>query len=183
MFQSKKSPVTFAVLAALSSLSSQNVLAQSDTTELDPVVVTANNTPQRLSSVTANTVIIDQAEIEQKQYKTLADAIRQIPGLSTYSNGGLGTQTGLFLRGMSGKNILVLQNGMQLNDPTLTDGTTNFANILLDDVERIEIIKGPQSGVWGANASAGVINIITKKGGNQANVNFELGANNHRKLA
>lgn len=171
-------PLTLAIFSVLSVAQ-----ANDSSDKLNQVVVTANNTPQSLASVTANTTVITAEDIENHQYHTLQDALRQVPGLSTYSSGGLGTNASIFMRGMSGKNILVLQNGMQLNDPTLTDGTTNFANIMLDDVERIEIIKGPQSGVWGANASAGVINIITNKGGNRANVNTEFGSNNQKKLA
>ncbi|WP_024850927.1 TonB-dependent receptor plug domain-containing protein [Hydrogenovibrio kuenenii] len=175
----KKTPIALAIFSVLSTAHA----ADSAKTNLDSVIVTANNAPQSLKSVTSNTTVITAEDIESHQYQTLQDAMRQVPGLTTYSNGGLGTTTSLFMRGMGGKNILVLQNGMQLNDPTLTDGTTNFANIMLDDVERIEIIKGPQSGVWGANASAGVINIITKKGGKRASVNFEVGSNNRKKLA
>lgn len=175
----KKTPIALAIFSVLSTAHA----ADSTKTNLDSVIVTANNAPQSLESVTSDTTVITAEDIENHQYQTLQDALRQVPGLTTYSNGGLGTTTSLFMRGMGGKNILVLQNGMQLNDPTLTDGTTNFANIMLDDVERIEIIKGPQSGVWGANASAGVINIITKKGGKRANVNFEVGSNNRKKLA
>ncbi len=176
-----KTPLTTSLSLAIFSILSTAQAA--NTVKLDQVIVTANNTPQTLESVTANTTVITAEDIETHQYHTLQDAMRQVPGLSTYSSGGLGTATSIFMRGMGGKNILVLQNGMQLNDPTLTDGTTNFANILLDDVERIEIIKGPQSGVWGANASAGVINIITKKGGKRANANLEFGSNNQKKLA
>lgn len=169
-----KTPIALAIF----SICSASFAA--DDQNLDSVVVTANNTPQNIGSVTSNVTVITAEDIANHQYQTLQDAMRQVPGLTTYSNGGLGTTTSLFMRGMGGKNILVLQNGMQLNDPTLTDGTTNFANIMLDDVERIEIIKGPQSGVWGANASAGVINIITKKGGKRANANLEFGSNNQK---
>ncbi|MPQ75811.1 TonB-dependent siderophore receptor [Hydrogenovibrio sp. JE_KL2] len=172
-----KTPIALAIF----SICSASFAA--DDQNLNSVVVTANNTPQNIGSVTSNVTVITAEDIANHQYQTLQDAMRQVPGLTTYSNGGLGTATSLFMRGMGGKNILVLQNGMQLNDPTLTDGTTNFANIMLDDVERIEIIKGPQSGVWGANASAGVINIITKKGGKRANANLEFGSNNQKKLA
>lgn len=173
----KQTPLALAIFSVLSTAHA------ADNEKLNNVIVTANNTAQSLDSVTSNTTVITAEDIENHQYQTLQDALRQVPGLSTYSSGGPGTLTSVFMRGMDGHNIAVLKDGILLNDPSTPKGVANFENIMLDDVERIEIIKGPQSGVWGANASAGVINIITKKGGKRATVNFEVGSNNSKKLA
>lgn len=171
--------LTFSFLTVLFSTST---FAAKDNTTLSSVVVTANNTPQSAHSVTANMSVITQAEIEEKQYKTLDQALRQVPGISFTRNGGIGKATSVLMRGDSSKRILVLQDGVELNDPTSVAGAS-FENINLDDVERIEIIKGPQSGIWGSGAMAGVINIITKQGGNKASVNFEAGSYGYKKLA
>ncbi len=172
----KRSTLSLAILAALASPS---VLAN---TTLDPVMVTVNNTEQALHSVTSNVQIITKEQIEEKQYQTLTDALKTVPGISVKGSGGLGKATSIFMRGFDSKNVLILIDGIDLTDPSGLGGA-NLESIQLASVERIEIIKGPQSGVWGANASAGVINIITKKGGQQASVNVELGSNNTKKIS
>lgn len=151
--------------------------------ELNSVVVTANNTEQLIESVTANMTVITADEIEEKQYQTLADALKTVPGLSIKSTGGMGSATSIFLRGASSsdRHVLILIDGIEQTDPAGVG--TNVANIHLDNVQQIEILKGAQSGVWGANASAGVINIITKKGQKQASVLVEIGSNNSKKIA
>ncbi len=174
----KLSKLSAAILAAFSTSA---VFAEN--TSLDQVVVSANNTEQSQQSVTANMTIITAEEIAEKQYKTLSDALKTVPGISVKSSGGAGKQTSVFMRGYGSEHILVLQNGIVLNDSTTIGGATNFENLQLADVERIEIIKGAQSGVWGANASAGVINIITKKNQKIALINLEVGSNNTRTLS
>ncbi len=151
-------------------------------TKLEQVVVSATNTVQTLNTVTSNTVIISKEDIEAKQYHTLADALKTVAGITIKSSGGLGKSTSLFMRGSQTGHVLILQDGVDLTDAAGLGGA-HLENITLSNVERIEIIKGSQSGVWGANATAGVINIITKSGGSQASVNIELGSNNSRKIA
>lgn len=150
--------------------------------QLSEIVVTASNTEQTQRSVTANMSVITREQIETRQFKTVAEALNTLPGISTYSNGGLGSSTSIFMRGESSQRILVLLDGIPLNDPMNTSGA-HFQNLLIDNVERIEVIKGAQSGVWGSGAVAGVINIITKKGGEQVNVAFEKGTHNSQKLS
>lgn len=150
---------------------------------LDKIVVSANKTEQKTPSVTANITIITADEIEQKHYQTLDDALKTVPGLAIKKSGGAGQQTSIFVRGASSsdRQVLILQDGIELTDPS--GFGASIANIQLSSVERIEIIKGPQSGTWGANASAGVINIITKKGGKQASVNLKTGSFNTKQLS
>ncbi len=172
----KFSALSAAIFAALSSGS---VLA---TDQLDQIVVSANNTPQTLRSVTSNTVVITREDIEDKQYQTLADALKGVPGLTIKSSGGAGKTTSLFMRGDSTGHILILQNGIDLTDASGLGGSY-LETLSLSNIERIEIIKGTQSGVWGANATAGVINIITKSGRKQAEVNLEVGSHGTKKIA
>ena len=166
--------------AILASAIPNSVFAEK--TSLDQVVISANNIPQTLHSVTSNTVIITREEIEEKQYQTLSEALKTVPGLSINVSGGLGKTTSMFMRGDNNAHILLLQDGIDLTDAGGLGGAL-IENIQLTDIERIEIIKGSQSGVWGANATAGVINLITKKAGKQASVNLEFGSNNTRKLS
>lgn len=174
----KLSKISAAVLVAITSSS-----AIADATSLDNIVVSANNMAQKVDSVTSQITVISREDIEQKHYQTLGDAVKTIPGVSVKTTGGLGKATSIFIRGSSSsdRQVLVLIDGIEQTDPA--GFGANVANMLLSNVERIEVLKGPQSGVWGANASAGVINIITTKGQKMANVNIELGSNNTKKIS
>ncbi len=166
-------------IALLTAIASPAILAK---TVISPIVVTANNTEQTTHSVTANITIITAEDIQNRQHKTLGDALQTVPGLFIRSSGGLGTTTSINMRGLDGKNILILKNGIILNEPMGLSGA-NLNHIFLSDVERIEIIKGPQSGTWGADAVAGVINIITTQAQKTAMASFEAGSFGYKKLA
>lgn len=152
--------------------------------DLEPVIVSANHTQMSATSVTANSYVISAIDLADNHYTTVTDALKKVPGLIISRNGGLGGVTSIKMRGQTNKDVLVLINGIEMNNPMGTGGPI-YSNLLLSDVERIEILKGAQSGIWGANASAGVINIITKKAqlGTQTKVNVEAGSNNSKKLA
>lgn len=132
---------------------------------LDPIMVSASKTEQSLSTVTANATVITADELDEKHITTVAEALNLVSGISTVSNGGLGKSTSVFVRGFDSKRVLVLIDGIRYNDPTGLNGAP-FEHLMIADIERIEIVKGAQSGIWGADASAGVINIITKKAHN-----------------
>jgi len=151
-------------LVAISALVSCTQLQAEDSRsiQLEKVVVSAANTQQIEDDVTEDVTVITAEEIQERGYKTLKDALASVPGISFTSNGGFGQTTSVYLRGMNSKNTLVLIDGIRYNDVTSPNGEAQFSQIVLDNVERIEVIKGPQSGIWGADASAGVINIITK---------------------
>ena len=164
-------------LVAISALTASVSLNASESNSLDTLVVTATKTEQKLSDITANSIIIKSDMIEQKENITISDLLSQNSGISFVRTGGLGKTTDILLRGMSNNRTLVLIDGMRYNDPSSTNGA-NFANLMLTDIERIEIIKGAQSGVWGSDAVAGVINIITKKApiGFSSSINLEYGS-------
>ncbi len=151
------------------------------TTELKQVVVTANKTSQTLEQITSNVHIITSEEIEAKHYKSITEALNEVSGISFTRNGGLGTSTSVFLRGSSTNRVLVLIDGVRTNDPTSTAGS-DFSHIAMANIERIEIIKGAQSGVWGSDAAAGVINIITKDN-KITEVTTEIGSYGTQKLS
>ena len=145
---------------------------------LETITVTsATKTTQSIKDVTSNVDVITAQEIEEKKFTTVVEALNTLPGISFVSNGGMGNTSSVFLRGMDSKRILVLIDGVKYQDPSNTSGAA-FSHLMISDIERIEVIKGPQSGIWGADASAGVINIITKEAKNGVHVNFnsELGS-------
>jgi vitamin B12 transporter len=125
-------------------------------------VTTPYNTAQKLQDTTSNISVITDEDIKERGFSTLSQALNWVTGVEINHNGGFGTVSSIFLDGMSNKNILILVDGIRYNDPSNISGAS-IEHINLNDVQSIEILKGAQSGVWGADASAGVINIITKK--------------------
>jgi len=125
-------------------------------------VTTPSNTPQNIATTTTALEIINAHELHDREYINLNDALKSIGGVDIQSSGGVGTQSTVTIDGMSGKNILILIDGMSYNDPSTINNTSPLEHLLLDNIERIEILKGSQSAIWGSNASGGVINIITK---------------------
>ncbi len=152
--------------------------------ELSPIVVTsATKTEQSSKDVTSNFDIITKEELQERHFSTVPEAINTLAGINVISNGGLGKATSVFMRGFDSQRILVLIDGIRYNDFTGISGAI-FEHLMISDIEQIEIIKGAQSGIWGADANAGVINIITSsaKYGTLGKVNIEYGSFRTKKL-
>ena len=135
----------------------------------DETVVTATKTLNSIRNTGGSSVtVITAEEIKRSGQQSVEEVIKGTAGIDVASNGGPGTVTSVYLRGADPKNTLVLLDGVPLNDPA--DGTRapNMSNITVDNIERIEIVRGAVSFLYGSNASAGVINIITKKGSAKA---------------
>ncbi len=131
--------------------------------ELEPItVVSTNKTEHSIQNTTSSVEVITAEELEERGYQTVSEAINTIAGISVANSGGLGQQTTFFVRGADSGKVLVLLDGMRLNDPSTTDGRALLDSLTTANIEQIEIIKGGTSSIWGSNASAGVINIITK---------------------
>jgi len=159
---------------------STNLIAQEKLQDI--TVTSAINSEQNIKNTTSNIEVISAQEIEERHYTTITQALNSISGVNFTTNGGLGQTTSLYLRGMASNRVLVLVDGVRQNDPTGLSGA-DFANLMITDIEQIEVIKGSQSGVWGADASAGVINIITKSAQKGTHYHFlqEFGSFNHTK--
>ncbi len=142
-------------------LFSNQLLAQ-DVLELDDMVVTAGLQPISINDVASSITIITREEIEQKQVRYLSELLRDVPGFSVSQAGGAGSQTQIRVRGAEANQLLVLIDGIRANDPASGD-EFQYQLALTSNIERIEIIRGPQSATWGSDAMAGVINIIRKK--------------------
>lgn len=130
--------------------------------QLDEMVVTAGLAPISIRDVAGSVTVFTREDIEQRQVKYLADLLRDVPGFSVSQSGGPGTQTQVRVRGAEANQLLVLMDGIRANDPASND-EFQFQYALTADIERIEIIRGPQSATWGTDALAGVINIIRRK--------------------
>ncbi len=140
------------------------------------VQVTATKVALPGDHVGDDVTVITMEEIKEKGLTSIADVIQYATGVSISSNGGWGKQTSVFLQGLDSRDILVLFNGIPVNDPSNPSGAANFEWIDLNNVERVEILKGSQSSLYGSEAVGGVINIITKKAEkDELSVNIEGG--------
>ena len=130
--------------------------------ELDAVVVTASRTPERVDRVGGQITVLDAAAIEAQQTPIVSDILARTPGLSVTRNGGVGGATQVRIRGAESDQTVVLIDGAKLNDPSATGSGYNFANLMVGDISRIEILRGAQSVLWGSQAIGGVVNVITE---------------------
>ncbi|SEQ91580.1 vitamin B12 transporter [Nitrosomonas sp. Nm51] len=128
----------------------------------EPVTVTATRTAQTADAVLASMTIIDREDIERQQARSIHDLLRGAPGINIVNNGGPGKSTFMQMRGTETDHILVLIDGIKVGNAT--SGTTPFENIPIDQIERIEIVRGPRSSLYGSEAIGGVIQIFTRKG-------------------
>jgi vitamin B12 transporter len=134
----------------------------SDSVDLENVVVTASRVSQTRENTLGDITVINQAEIERAGNGSITDLLRLQPGVQINTSGGAGNSTNIFLRGTNSDHVIVLVDGLRINSATL--GTTSFENIPLSQIEKIEILRGPASSLYGADAIGGVIQIFTKKG-------------------
>ncbi len=140
------------------------LLAASEKTTLPEIKVLATRTNPKNTEASAITVI-DQEEIRKKNHFQVMELLREQVGISAVQTGSFGSSSSVFMRGANSDGTLVMIDGVQANSTTL--GSFNFSDLNLDNIERIEILRGAQSTLWGADAVGGVINIVTKKGTGQ----------------
>ncbi|MFK7897141.1 MAG: TonB-dependent receptor plug domain-containing protein [Myxococcota bacterium] len=130
----------------------------------EEMLVSANRAPTRRATVAGYTTVITAEDLESSVSTSLADALRFVPGLQVSGQGSRGGLTQLFLRGLDSNHVLVLIDGIRLNDQTNSrGGSFDPTTLSLADIERVEVIRGPRSSVYGSDALAGVINIISKQ--------------------
>ncbi len=120
--------------------------------------------------------VITSGDIEARQYAFVADALKEAPGVAVARNGAFGGFASVRMRGGASGQTLVVIDGVVVNDPSAPQGGYNFANLDVADIDRIEVLRGPQSLIWGADAIGGVVSIRTKGGGRGANASLEGGS-------
>jgi len=154
-------------------------LSTAEDAALEPMVVTATRTPTPLSQLGSSVTLITADDIERRQFQTLTDALKDVPGLMVVQSGVMGSQTSVFMRGTNSDHVLVLIDGVEMNDPSSPNGSFDFAHFLLDDIDSIEIVRGSQSVLYGADAIGGVIQIrtITGEGPVKIRGKVEVGMN------
>ena len=168
-----------AVLLALLLLVIPSASAEEKTT-FDEIVVTATRIEEPLGEISGSVTIVTQEDIQKMNAAFLPDVFRHISGLHVIQYGGAGKTASVLIRGGSSSHTLVLIDGIRMN--STTTGGFDFSGINVDDIERIEIVKGPQSTVYGSDAMAGVISIITKKGEGPGKADASLQAGSYETM-
>ncbi|MBI5006703.1 MAG: TonB-dependent receptor [Nitrosomonadales bacterium] len=152
-------------------------LAQAATDSLDEVVVTATRTEQALAQTLSHATVITRKDIETSQAADVPALLRNLAGVEVYQNGGIGKQSSLFMRGTNSSHTLVLLDGVRINSATA--GTTQIDQLMLDQIERIEVVRGNVSSLYGSEAIGGVIQIFTRRGKGVPSFNGGLGAGSY----
>ncbi|WP_231562380.1 TonB-dependent receptor plug domain-containing protein [Sphingomonas sp. 35-24ZXX] len=162
-----------AVLAAATPLHAQTA----DQDEADDIVVSASRIAQKRSETGQSITVVDKAELDRRQTQVLSDVLQTLPGVSVARNGGPGGVTSVFIRGGDSSQTLVLVDGVRINDPSSPSGAFDFSSILTGNIGTVEVLRGPNSVIWGSQAIGGVINITTiePSEGLQANARGEYG--------
>lgn len=155
---------SYFLCACLALLPAAQVLAQdaSDEDSIDTIVVTATRLGQTNTETGSSISVITAENLEALGVIYALDAVAQAPGVTINSNGAFGGNASVRIRGASSEQTLVLIDGIPVNDPTSPGGGFNFARLDTENIERIEVLKGPQSTLWGTDAIGGVISITTK---------------------
>ncbi|WP_439133219.1 TonB-dependent receptor plug domain-containing protein [Pseudomaricurvus sp.] len=155
-----KQTLLAAALAGLTSLPSQAEIDKSSS--LEEMVVTAHRIPVQISRIGSSVSVLSAADIEAKGQLSAADLLRTLPGIAVSNTGGMGKQTTLRIRGEEGYRTVVYVDGVKISDPTGTQVGPRFAHLMTSEIERIEVLRGPQGMMYGADAG-GVVNITTKR--------------------
>jgi vitamin B12 transporter len=141
------------------------------------IVVTPTRMAQTADESLASVSVVTRAQIEQRQSRTVEDALRGLPGLDFSNNGGRGRATQVFMRGTESDHVLVLVDGVKIGSATL--GTAPFEHLPISEIERIEVVRGPRSSLYGSEALGGVIQIFTRKGGGELTPSFSVTGGSH----
>lgn len=149
-----------------------------DITEWHPVVVSANRMPQTVDETLAAVTVITSEDLELTQPRSVVEALRGVPGISIARNGGLGKVSSVFLRGSESDQVLVLVDGLRVGSSST--GAFAWQDLPISQVERIEIVRGPRSSLYGSEAVGGVIQIFTKRGEGPPALEASVGVGNHQ---
>jgi vitamin B12 transporter len=157
-------PRTATLIAIFASLPMIQGAYADDDAGLEQVVVSATRTAQPLDKTGSSISVISAADLDQRQTLVITDILAQVPGLTVSRNGGVGQTTSVYIRGAEPGESLVLIDGIRINDPSSPDGAAILGDLLNNDIDRIEVLRGPQSTLYGSDAIGGVVNILTQRG-------------------
>jgi vitamin B12 transporter len=168
------------VLVTLGLLAAVGVARADEARRLDPVVVTATTVATPAEQLGASVTVVDGEEFETRHYPTVDDALRRVPGVEIQRSGSFGKTTSITIRGATANQVQVLVDGVRVKSPTL--GQVDLSDLSPDLIDRIEVIRGAQSTLYGADAIGGVVNIITRRGTGPFSATVEGAAGNYDTL-
>ena len=157
MSRFRRATLALALLSAPATLAAQ---VAGDTTSLPEIVVTATRYPVAADSVASTVTVLRGDDLRAQGIRFVADALRQVPGAHVVQSGPFGSATSLFLRGGESDYVKVLVDGAPVNQP---GGFYDFGSLTTDNVERIEVLRGPASVLYGSDAITGVVQIVTRQ--------------------
>jgi vitamin B12 transporter len=173
----KQNWINIALLGAITFTPAAFAETPTEPIVLDEIVVTATRMPQPLAQTTVDTTVINEQEIRQSAAPDIPTLLRSLAGVEVTQSGGLGKVSSTFIRGTNSKHVLVLIDGVRVN--SATDGATALEHIMTDSIERIEIVRGNVSSLYGSEAIGGVIQLFTKRGQGAPAFNAGVGFGSH----
>ena len=154
----------------------ESIAGPDEDAELPSTVVTATRIPTPELQIASSVTVVTQEEIAARQIRTLPDLLKEVPGLNVVQSGGPGGLTSVFMRGTNPNHTKVLIDGIDVGDPSSSNAAFDFGQLLTSDIQKVEVLRGPQSGLYGSDAVGGVINVITKSGSGPAQFNAGIEA-------
>ena len=166
----------FLSLLILSTDISNSLSKSSSDNNLLRILITPNRFDTKVNQTASNVIILDRKDIENSSSSTLSEILDSQPGITSGNQGGIGQTSSYFVQGFEKKYISILIDGVSYADNTATQSETYLNTISLDEIERIEILKGPQGSIYGSSGAGGVISIITK-GNSKKGINSSISSN------
>lgn len=173
-----RSKYFFISVLLLSFISSPNA---QETTAIENIIVSASKDEQRLEDVISPAIIINESEIVESGFRSLSDLLHNLGGINVSQNGGVGQLTSIFMQGSNSNHVLVLVDGVAIND--LATGISAIQNIPISLIEKIEIVKSPRATLYGSNAVGGVVSVFTKKKSEREDYSVMLGSDETKEIS
>ena len=173
-----RSKYFFISLLLLSFINSANA---QESTMIENIIVSASKDEQRLEDVISPAIIINESEIVESGFRSLSDLLQSLGGINVSQNGGIGQLTSIFMQGSNSNHVLVLVDGVAIND--LATGISAIQNIPISLIEKIEIVKSPRATLYGSNAVGGVVSIFTKKNSEREDYSVTLGSDETKEIS
>ena len=173
-------PAAVAADGTLQTATDQNAAAaRLSSRASDDIITVYSRVPQRIDQVGSAASLFTAEDIELADLQVLDDVLQRLPGVAVTRSGGFGQNTQVRMRGFTTKHTLILVDGVRMNNPSEFSNQFGIQHVMLDTIDRVEVLRGPQSGVYGADAVAGVISITTKRGSGEADFRLTGGYGTH----
>lgn len=174
-FNTEPRRIVFVLGAAAALLGAAPERPSAQVQMLPEVVVTASRIPVPSAAVGSAATVIDGDDVDARQDRTVGEALREVPGVAVSRSGGDGAYTQVRIRGAEANQTLVLIDGIEVGDPA-NGSEFDFGDLLAGGIERVEVLRGPQSALWGSDAIGGVVNVVTRRGRGAPEISVEAEA-------